>query len=286
MTETTSVPVSTPQARELSPVEGLRLALQRMTPEFAVALPPQIPAERFVRTLLTTVQMNPALLQADRRSLFAAAMRAAQDGLLLDGREAAAVIFGKGNVQYMPMVDGLLKKLRNSGELASISCHVVFDADEFEYELGDAESIRHKPHLGPNRGKPRAVYAIARTKDGAVYREVMSVEDVERVRNVSRARDAGPWKDWWDRMAIKTCLRRICRRLPSSADLDSVLEADNEASGFVNQPRSQAEATVTQPAADVSPLARLKASIAEPEVTHDQANATANAPDADDGAAS
>lgn len=284
MTETTSVPVSTPQARELSPVEGLRLALQRMTPEFAVALPPQIPAERFVRTLLTTVQMNPALLQADRRTLFAAAMRAAQDGLLLDGREAAAVIFGKGNVQYMPMVDGLLKKLRNSGELASISCHVVFDADEFEYELGDSESIRHKPHLGPNRGKPRAVYAIARTKDGAVYREVMSVEDVERVRNVSRARDAGPWKDWWDRMAIKTCLRRICRRLPSSADLDSVLEADNEASGFVNQPRSQVEATVTQPAADVSPLARLKASIAEPEVTHDQA-ATADAPDADDGAA-
>lgn len=273
------------QVRELSPVEGLRVALQKMTPEFAVALPPQIPAERFVRTLLTTVQMNPALLQADRRSLFAAAMRAAQDGLLLDGREAAAVIFGKGNVQYMPMVDGLLKKLRNSGELSSISCHVVFDADLFEYELGDSESIKHKPHLGPNRGKPVAVYAIARTKDGAVYREVMSVEDVERVRNVSRARDAGPWKDWWDRMAIKTCLRRICRRLPSSADLDSVLEADNEASGFVNQPRSQVEATIVQPAADVSPLARLKASIEpEQEVTHGAAEAAAQ-PDVDDDAA-
>lgn len=260
----TDTPATT-QTRELSPIEGVRLALQKMTPEFAVALPPQIPAERFVRTLLTTIQMQPALLSADRRSLFAAAMRAAQDGLLLDGREAAAVLFGgKGGatVAYMPMVDGLLKKLRNSGELSSISCHVVYDADQFSYELGDSEHIVHKPHLGPNRGSPIAVYAIARTKDGAVYREVMTVAEIERVRQVSRAANTGPWRDWWDRMAVKTCLRRICRRLPSSADIDSVIEADNEATGL-SLPRSTVEATVTQSQAEVAPLSRLKASLGD-----------------------
>lgn len=224
---------------EITPMEAMRGTLVKMQPEFAAALPPQIPVEKFIRTTLTAVQMNPELLGADRRSLLGACMKAAQDGLLLDGREAAPVIFntkeGK-KVQYMPMVGGILKKIRNSGELSSISAQVVYDKDHFEYELGDNESITHKPFLGEDRGKPIAVYAVAKTKDGAIYREVMSVSDVEKVRSASRAGKFGPWVDWWDEMAKKTVIRRMAKRLPSSADLDQVIANDNEASGFVQQP--------------------------------------------------
>jgi recombination protein RecT len=236
-----------------------------MQPEFEAALPPQIPVQRFIRTLITTVQMQPDLLQADRRTLFAACMKAAQDGLLLDGREAAPVIFRKKDrdggwtsvVQYMPMIGGILKKMRNSGELASINAHVVYDADLFEYELGDNEEIKHKPHLGPNRGKPIAAYAIARTKDGSVWREVMGVEEIEKVRAVSRAKESGPWVSFWDEMARKTVIRRLAKRLPSSADIDQVFDSDNEASGFVQ--RESVKANVTTP----GPLSRLKAQMVE-----------------------
>lgn len=225
---------------EITPMEAMRGTLDKMKVEFQAALPPQIPVEKFIRTTLTAVQMNPELLGADRRSLLGACMKAAQDGLLLDGREAAPVIFNtkdKGRVvQYMPMVGGILKKIRNSGELASISAQVVYDKDHFQYELGDNESITHKPFLGEERGKPIAVYAVAKTKDGAIYREVMSVADVEKVRSASRAGKFGPWVDWWDEMAKKTVIRRMAKRLPSSADLDQVIANDNEASGFVQQP--------------------------------------------------
>ena len=225
---------------EITPMEAMRGTLVKMQPEFAAALPPQIPVEKFIRTTLTAVQMNPELLGADRRSLLGACMKAAQDGLLLDGREAAPVIFntkeGK-KVQYMPMVGGILKKIRNSGELSSISAQVVYDKDQFEYELGDNESITHKPFLGSDRGKQIAVYAVAKTKDGAIYREVMSVSDVEKVRAASRAGKFGPWVDWWDEMAKKTVIRRMAKRLPSSADLDQVIANDNEASGFVQTER-------------------------------------------------
>jgi hypothetical protein len=100
------------QSRALSPIEGFRSTLQSMEKEFAVALPPQIPVGKFVRTVITTVQMNPQLLECDRRSLFATAMKAAQDGLLLDGREAAAWCSDKNGpmVQYMPMIGGLLEE--------------------------------------------------------------------------------------------------------------------------------------------------------------------------------
>lgn len=251
---------------ELTPIEAMRGTLVKMQPEFQAALPPQIPVEKFIRTTLTAVQMNPELLGADRRSLLGACMKAAQDGLLLDGREAAPVIFRTKEgpkVQYMPMVGGILKKIRNSGELASISAHVVYDKDHFEYELGDNENIVHKPFLGEDRGKPIAVYAVAKTKDGAIYREVMSVADVDKVRQSSRAKDAGPWVQWWDEMAKKTVIRRMAKRLPSSADVDQVLQSDNEASGFVQIERREAVNITPVPEAQQAPLSRLKASMGQ-----------------------
>jgi recombination protein RecT len=253
-------------SNEITPMEAMRGTLVRMQPEFAAALPPQIPVEKFIRTTLTAVQMNPDLLQADRRSLLGACMKAAQDGLLLDGREAAPVIFNTKDgkkVQYMPMVGGILKKIRNSGELASISAQVVYDKDDFQYELGDNESITHKPFLGEDRGKQIAVYAVAKTKDGAIYREVMSVADVEKVRASSKAGKFGPWVEWWDEMAKKTVIRRMAKRLPSSADVDQVFESDNEASGFVQVERKEPINITPSPEEQKAPIARLKQSIAD-----------------------
>jgi recombination protein RecT len=226
----------------VTPMEAMRGTLNKLEAEFSMALPPQIPVQKFVRTTMTAVQMNPELLNADRRSLLASCMKAAQDGLLVDGREAALVIFRTKNgpaVQYMPMIGGLLKKLRNSGELASIAAHVAYEHDEFRYELGDEERIVHRPTLGGNRGQAIAAYAIAKTKDGAVYREVMSLDQIEQVRNVSRAKDNGPWVQWWDEMARKTVLRRLMKRLPSSADIDAVLAHDNEMSDLAPQTADQ-----------------------------------------------
>lgn len=250
---------------ELTPMDAMRGTLVKMTPEFQAALPPQINVEKFIRTTLTAVQLNPELLQADRRSLLGVCMKSAQDGLLLDGREAAPVIFNTKDgkkVQYMPMVGGILKKIRNSGELASISANVVYSLDLFEYELGDQERIMHKPLLGAERGQPVAVYAVAKTKDGAIYREVMSVADVEKVRASSRAGKFGPWVEWWDEMAKKTVIRRLAKRLPSSADVDQLLDADAEASGFARIAPDPV-VNVTQPAdMQEAPLKRLKRSMA------------------------
>ena len=253
-------------SNELTPMAAFRGTLERMQPDLQAALPPQIPALKFIRTTLTAVQMNPELLGADRKSLLGSCMKAAQDGLLADGREAALVIFRTKDgpkVQYMPMVGGILKKIRNSGELASISAQVAYDKDHFDYELGDDERIIHKPFLGEDRGRQIAVYAIAKTKDGAIYREVMSVSDVEKVRSASKTGKFGPWVDWWDEMAKKTVIRRLAKRLPSSADVDQIMAADLEASGFEQQAR-QAPINITPaPEAQEAPLSRLKASMGQ-----------------------
>lgn len=239
----------------LAPIQTFRNDLSKMDGEFSAALPPHIKKEKFMRTVMTAVQMKPDLLAADRQSLFESCMLAAQDGLIPDNRDAALVIFRTKKkvhgsdtwvdaVKYMPMVGGILKKVRNSGELATISPHVAYEHDVFQYVLGDDERITHEPRL-TERGKPIAVYAIATLKTGEKIREVMTVADVEKVRAASRSKDAGPWKDWWEEMARKTVLRRLAKRLPQSTDLDSLIERDNwqypaineRASGELGQPR-------------------------------------------------
>ena len=179
----------------------LRDEIENLAPQFKAALPPHISPERFIRIVMTAVASDPDLGRADRRSLFEASLRCAADGLLPDKREAAFVIFNVNTaksgeppawakrVVYIPMVAGLLKKIRNSGELLSIGAHVVFENDEFSYSLGDTESIRHVPLLTGARGAPILAYAIAITKDGGTYRELMTREEIEVVQNFSKAKD-------------------------------------------------------------------------------------------------
>ena len=230
---------------ELNTLQTLDLQFTERKDEFQAVLPSNCTFERFARIVKTAAIQTPDLLIADRPTLFMSCFKAAQDGLLPDGREAALVIYNtkqkdgnwKRMVQYMPMIAGVLKKIRNSGELSSIAAHVVYENDEFDYCLGDDEHITHKPTL-KERGKAICVYAIVKTKDGAIYREVMSAPDVEKIRGISKAKDSGPWRDHWDEMAKKTIIRRISKRLPMSTDVEQVINRDDEMFEFNNQPKS------------------------------------------------
>lgn len=127
------------------------------------------------------------------------------------------------------MVFGILKKIRNSGELASITARVVYAGDKFRYWIDDSgEHVEYEPSDDHDTNVVRRVFAMAKTKNGELYVEPMSVEQVEKVRAVSRARNKGPWVDWWDQMAIKTALRRLAKRLPMSSDLDDLLRRDDD----------------------------------------------------------
>jgi recombination protein RecT len=214
--------------RQNNPVEQIRTQLVAMTPEFKNALPSHIKPEKFQRVVMTVVQQTPALLNADRRSLFASCIKCAADGLIPDGREAALVMFGS-TVQYMPMLAGIQKRARNSGEIASIQAHVIYENDKFLIRRGLTETIEHEPLFPGDRGKPIGAYAIAKFKDGSdpVF-EVMDYAAIERVRAVSRSGSKGPWKDWWDEMARKTVFRRLSKWLPMDSEADELMRRDDE----------------------------------------------------------
>lgn len=216
------------KTKALAPIEAMRVSLEKMSPQFKLALPSNVTPEKFVRVAMTAMQENDKLLTTDRTSLFASFTKCAQDGLLPDGKEAAIIPFGKSAV-YMPMVAGILKKIRNSGEISSIAPHVVYENDKFEYWIDEkGEHIKHVPQLSGERGDPTHAYCIATTKDQSTYIEVMDFEQIEKVRKSSRNPDKGPWKDWWSEMARKTVLRRLSKRLPMSSDAQETVHQDDQ----------------------------------------------------------
>ncbi len=227
-----------------SPKREVRAEIEAMADQFKMALPSHIKVDKFQRVVLTAVMSDPDLLHADRRSLIASVTKAAQDGLLPDKREGALVIFnqkvkvdGKEEwikaVQWMPMIAGILKKVRQSGEISAITANIIHEKDDFVWSLGDDEAIEHTPpKLGEDRGSPIGVYAIATLKDGYKIREVMDIHDIEKVRKVSKTGQFGPWKDWWEEMAKKTVIRRLSKRLPMSTDIEGVINDESTEADF------------------------------------------------------
>lgn len=222
--------MSEQKAVAIKPVDQVRTTLNQMAGQFEMVLPKAVTPDRFIRIVMTAVQDNPELLLADRTSLFSACMKCAQDGLLPDKREAALVVF-KDKVAYMPMVAGILKKVRNSGELVSISTNCVFEKDRFDFGTDSTKGgdyLEHHPDVFSSaRGEMKGAYAIALTKGGGMYIEVMSLPEIKKVQAVSRAK-SGPWQEWFDEMAKKTVIRRLSKRLPMSTDLEQTLRADDE----------------------------------------------------------
>ncbi|RUT26881.1 rect protein [Asaia sp. W19] len=211
-----------------TPTEKLRTQITSMTGEFRNALPSHIKPEKFQRVVMTVVQQNQGLMNADRKSLLASCLKCAADGLIPDGREAALVMFGQ-QVQYMPMLAGIQKRIRNSGEIASIQAHVIYENDHFVWHQGVDASIEHRPLFPGDRGKAIGAYAVAKFKDGSDPQfEVMDVAAIEKVRAVSRAGKSGPWVQWWDEMARKTVFRRLSKWLPMDTEAEDLMRRDDE----------------------------------------------------------
>jgi len=177
-------------------------------------------------------------------------MKAAQDGLLPDGREAAIVPF-KSRVkdpergwvevrlaQYLPMVFGLRKKILQSAEVTDLFAAVVYRQEItggcFHYEEGSERTLRHRPIIDPDFAPTDAdialAYSVATFADGTKSFEVMRRGELDRVREASQTgarfdhkgeprEPKGPWRDWFPEMAKKTVIRRHSKSLPQSGDV-------------------------------------------------------------------
>jgi recombination protein RecT len=237
-----------------------------MREQIKMALPSHINVERFERVATTAVQTNPDLLNPDkveRRSLFGALVRAAQDGLLPDGREGAIVPF-RGKAQWMPMVAGIMKKVRNSGEIASWDAFPVYEKDKFQRLLGDDQRIYHEPYEDGDPGQVIGAYSIVTFKDGTRSKDYLPRWRIEKAREQNPiGKNSLMWTKFYEEGAVKTVIRHHAKRLPQSTDIEAMFERDESMGETGASPEPAAITPVAQPVSRLDALEQHIADTAE-----------------------
>lgn len=195
---------------------------------FAAVLPQHMKIERFLKIAHAAMTRTPQLLNCTPASVIMALVSCSELGLEPNSPLGHAYLIPYGKECTLVIgYRGLLALMRRSGELASIDNHVVYDGDVFEVHFGDDAKIVHVPNLKGQRGdKVIAAYMIARLKDGSIQREVMTIDEIEKIRARSRSGNAGPWKTDYAEMCRKTVLRRGAKRMPLSTEMARAVELE------------------------------------------------------------
>lgn len=202
--------------------------------ELLSILPAGVTYERVKQCFILACKHQPKLLDCDLGSLMKALYTCASMGLDPDPALGQVYILPyKETAQVIPGYRGLLRLVRNTGEIKSFSAHVVRQNDLFEYELGTNPHVKHQPALS-NPGEAIAYYCVATFKDGQQHVEIMGKSEVDKIKNLSSAVKGGrstPWNEHYDEMAKKTVIRRAVKMLPMSPtrELSNLFTVDNAA---------------------------------------------------------
>lgn len=225
--------------------EEFQAELNSRSEDIGNLLPSNVKVERFKSAAVAAAKHNPDLLFADKRSLFNALTKAAQDGLLPDGREAHIAVYDTKvkrkipgtnadewvNVpmaQYNPMTYGIRKRALELGNLI-IDAQVVHKNDVFKRTQGDNPSIIHEPaDFDADRGAMIGVYAIFKQDGVILHRETMSAKEVEDVRSQSRNKEGLMWTKFASEGWRKSVIRRGIKTVPVSEDFERIVRRDDE----------------------------------------------------------
>lgn len=181
-------------------------------------------AEKFVKAILYATSRTPLLVECTPKSLFLAALQAADIGLpigtglshLIPYKNKEKTEANRGEpvyeAQFQPDYKGLAALLLESGEVVRIDAQTVHEKDEFDLVFGSVgERLVHKPYWRAARGAAVAYYVIATLRDGSQKIGFMSRDEVEAVRTNYATANSPAWAKSYDEMAKKTVFKRMTK---------------------------------------------------------------------------
>jgi recombination protein RecT len=245
--------------------------------QIRIALPKHMDSDRLMRVCLTEITKNPQLKEADPLTFVGSVIQAAQLGLEPGSHLGHGYLMPFRNsklnrleCQFMMGYRGMIELARRSGQVVSISARAVHAGDEFSYEYGLDEKIKHVPaDTDDGNAKLTHVYAIAKLKDGAHHFEVMTLKQVDKIRASSKAANFGPWVSHFEEMAKKTVVRRLFKYLPISVELQRAIVLDETAEAGESQGNDSIIRDITSTVADVSPAMDLNSMAETPDAEPD-----------------
>jgi recombination protein RecT len=199
-------------------------------------------ANWFIGEVRVAVARSQKLLECDEVSVFDALTTCAQLGLSPSGRLGSAYLipfYGKNGYKCQLVIGyrGYVDLAFRSGDVAAFHAVAVHATDAFTYRDGLSPVLEHTPSEDVDPGPLRAVYALARMRDGSHGFCVMFRREVEPIKAAALAKKRQgapptPWETAEAEMWKKTAVRRLIKLLPLSPtrakDLFQAEDAERE----------------------------------------------------------
>jgi len=186
-------------------------------------------AEKMLKMFAIASSRVPKLLECTPLSMLDAMVRCAELGLMPSTLGTAYLIpyenrrAGTVECQLIIGYRGLVELARRSGQISTIQAGVVREGDLFDFSYGVETTFKHVPK-GNFKSRITHVWALAKFVAGGHQLEVMTIDEVEAIRSRSRAGQNGPWVSDYGEMCKKTALRRLCKMLPLTPEVEAGLE--------------------------------------------------------------
>jgi recombination protein RecT len=211
------------------------LARKDVQAQIRDVLPAHITPEKLAALTLTQIRSTPKLLDCTQTSLLGAVLESSKLGLEIATMGQCWVVpYGK-EATLLVGYRGMVSLAYRSGMIADAEAKAVYEGDSFGYMFGTSRFITHEPRADADRSNLTYVYAIIHTTTGGMLFDVMTKEDIEKIRNRSRAKSSGPWTTDYAEMAKKTVLRRLLKMAPCSTELSRAVTLDEQAEIGVSQ---------------------------------------------------
>lgn len=237
--------------QKAKPIEQM---IQASLKELGKALPAHLNPERLVRIAITTIRLNPALADCTSESFLGALFQSAQLGLE-PNIEGQAYLIPYSNskkvgnewikvkeVQFQIGYKGYIELFYRHELSCTLDMHRVFSNDEFEYSYGTDSFLKHKPCQEGERGDVIGYYAVAKLRNGSIFKYMTKNECIEHGKTHSKSFDKvkkefdknSPWYKEPDAMCKKTVLIQLMKLLPKSVEIQKALAMDNTTKSKVN----------------------------------------------------
>lgn len=208
--------------------------IEKYATDFATVLPSHIKPETWIRVAQGALRRNEQLGKVAARnpgSFLNALLDAARLGLDPGSDQFYLVPFGSevtGIVGYQ----GEVEMIYRAGAVSSVKAEVVHANDKFDYAPHMDRPYHVVDWFGDDRGPMVGVYAYAVMRDGSTSRVVMmNRADIDRIKAVAKGseRSDSPWRQWEDRMWLKSAVHQLAKWVPTSAEYRNELRADQAA---------------------------------------------------------
>lgn len=196
---------------ELATVLTNELAL----PSISDALPAGFNKARFIQNTVALMQDNKDLAKYPQAKVIPGLLKGAYLGLDFFNKECYLIPYGQ-DLQFQIDYKGMQKLIKKYAvrPVDEIYARIVREGDDFSESIKDNEPVVNFVPKPFNNGKIIGAFAVCQYKDGGAKVEVMSIEQLDAAKRLSKAQTGTAWKFFSEEMYKKTVIRRLCKGIP------------------------------------------------------------------------